>query len=987
MQISGQFKDLHDNTIDVLIYKAGDLTVYNIDDYLDENHHFCFSDENPVVITRECNDLFEPIISSSCSIHLQSNIWCGDMLFANGIGDIIVRVKRTVNNVEEVIFVGYVTPLTYSQDVNKQFNEIEINCKDVLGFLEDRTLSTGSTYETVLANAQYRTFTNIFKLLGLGDTSSYSFVFPNEAYTTTLYLDQNVAEYKDLQISDNLWIGTSKDDEMNMKDILLEILKYTNSRIISTNGINHFVISNNNTTSQNTFFNVNANENQTLLVTSSDMPQIDKSNEQVTIDDCFNVIGVRCDLEKVDDVIVSPLEKTKYIKPYTNKQLFMSEYACENEDAVYGSRYYDNWLSMIEQDQPVYYNNITDYSKLWMKHWYIRFCKAQDWELYNEFVPPTDSNGNLIQQYVVGGRMNDLFNRSEKVVYPVDYNVYDYGYKISYDTPFYSYPAFVEVGCSNNKMTAINPDEGEIKMEPHLIIPCPETWRFFKDDDNYVTEEWAYNYINKELAKYETNPLVKYKSPTVVNFTPSNENTTNYLIFSGSLELIPSCLFETQYLPQFNFLERGLSMSDSFQAYIWAMYGIYPYIRPTEDFHYPSRSNVAGPSKGDERWYARMYWTKESPNQETAYHTHSPIDDTEHTISQQLQDQYHTQQEPGSPTYKEGELYSLSTEGMYGKLFGWGNTVIDKRNTTVVNLGYVPVLMCRLRIGDKWLSENMSEGQELPTYTWTTDPTSVFSIGVGPRRPDNLGDEPKDYLIGQKYDIINTVVDRMNLPNGTNGMAIPITYNDKIKGDIEFQIVGPYNAVLTSTNHYYRHSTFFRSTKSWSEQNADICVLNHVHAIDITNFEMKAESDNAKNTTWNEGDLLYYSEDNKKYNNPKDEIDFKIVSGLTPEEAAELNIAVGVSFNNPTDTNGDIYTPDVKPEENYVETMYNLYSTPKKIIEYETKYGDINIADMYRTVYDCDLLTDLDIEDFDSIIIGDEIDLKNDRIKIKTREL
>ena len=153
MTIHGQFKDYKNNTIDVLIYKGGDITSYQIDDYLDDTHHFCFNGSDPVVITHECTDLFEPIIHSSCTIKLVANIWCGDILFSNGIGDIIARVTRTIDNTTELLFVGYVTPLTFSQDINQQHNEIDIVCNDILGFLTDKTLSTGSTYEDTLSSA------------------------------------------------------------------------------------------------------------------------------------------------------------------------------------------------------------------------------------------------------------------------------------------------------------------------------------------------------------------------------------------------------------------------------------------------------------------------------------------------------------------------------------------------------------------------------------------------------------------------------------------------------------------------------------------------------------------------------------------------------------------------------------------------------------------------------------------------------------------
>lgn len=974
MTISGQFKDLHNNTIDVLIYKNGDLNVYNIYDYLDETHNICFDGKSPVVITRECTDLFEPIISSTCTIHLLSNIWCGDMLFSNGIGDIIVRIKR--NN--DVIFVGYVTPLTYSQDINKQHNTIEINCKDLLGCLADKTLSTGSTWDSMIASASYHTFQQVLQIIGLY-SNVYTFVFPQETYNTRLYFDSSVASYKDLKLSDNLWLGESKDDEMSLSDILIEILKYTNSRIISVDGITHYMISNNKTETETSFYYANDNTTVTLSDTSDELPQEDKSNEQVTMDDCYNVIGVLCSLDTVDEVVISPLKKESLSSPYNNRQKYMTEYVCDcgdGEEFDKGNRYYINWMGMLQNDYPSQQPNITDYNPLWMRHWYVQYMTNDNWELYSEYTPSVDSNGNYIRQYECLGIMNDLYNL--RATNPQDMTP---GY-ISYDTPLNLYPSFVQFGHGANKITAINTEEGQVTMKPYLIIPCPETWMYkiYENGNLYdMNEEWAYNYINSQFAKYENTPMVKYKANKVVNFTPSDNSITNYIIIKGSVKLVPSCSFAVQTVPTMGYSYRGLSCPDSYQEWIY-----HRYVNPYTNNVQWQVEKAQGKDKDKQRWYFRTYWTKSNPNQGRQYVVHDPNEGDISRLSEQWRNR--CAKEPDSPYYRDGILYGLDTDDMYSKQYGWGRTKIDNYNTTEITMKYVPLLMCRLRIGDKYLNELQYEGSEYPKFEWTTDSNAVFAISVKPHAPNNISDDPTDFLIGTEYEIINTITSDMNLDK-EKGMAIPIHFADKLHGDIEFQIVGPYNAVLQSTNHYYKHATWFRSSKSWSEQNADVCLLNHIHSINISDFEIIAASNNAKNTTYNEGDLLYYSEDNKKYNNPKDDIEFKIVTALTAEEAHKFNVSTGISYNNPTLNNGDLYIAEDTPEEAYVQTMYDLYSTPKKIIEYETKLDDNNITDMYRTVYDCDLMEDLNINNFNSIIIGDEIDLKNDRIKIKTREI
>lgn len=967
MTIHGQFKDYKDNTIDVLIYKSGDITTYAIDDYLDDTHHLCFNGSDPVVISHECEDLFTPIISATCTIKLIANIWCGDILFSNGIGEIIARVTRTIGNDTELLFVGYVTPLTFSQDINKQHNEIDIVCYDVLGCLSDKTLSTGSTYEETLENAMFSSFKQILNRIGLyNNVSPSTYIFPNEQYNTQLYVDTSVVPFLDLRLSDNLWLGDSKDDETSLYDILLEVLKYTNSRIISIDGQTLYIIANNVNTNVNRMYYINTESYVDFPLMLDVLPKKDIANEQVTIDDCFNIIGVKCDLENLDEVVASPIDKDSVDSPYSNKQLYMTEYSCE-EESEFGDKYEINWSGMVQSNEPHEQANITDYTNIWMRNWYIRYINNPDWTLYGPYTPSIASDGTYIRQYEAAGMMNDLYQQTET------WGLNDF-------TPCNLYPVMLQFG-KGNKLTAINNIEAsEVKLDNYLILPCPETWQYIHDFAP-VTDEYAYNYINAQLAKYETTPMVSYKSKKTVNYTPADPTVTNYIVISGKLKMIPSCLFDEHTIPNTGFTYRGISYRWSFQDWVHSRY-----VSGTFGPNYVKRA--IGSAKDKTRWYYRRYWTKENPNQERAYIVHDADDATNADISslnQQWRDR--CAEEPGAPYYRDGILYSLDTDDMYSKQIGWGRTKIDKRNTTIITLNYVPILMCRLRIGDKYLEEIQNDGEKFPHFRWTTDPNAVFAISVQLSSPDDTTAEPTDYLIGVEHEIINTVTLDMNITGNPRGIAIPVKYDDKVFGDMEFQIVGPYNAVIESTNHYYRHATWFRSAKSWSEQNAAICVLNHVHSINIKEFKIEPYTDNAKNDTLNEGDLHYYSEDNKKYNNPKDDIEFKIVTALKPNEAAELNIATGISYNNPTDENGNVYTTDDKPEEIYIQTMYDLYSTPKKIVEYEATLNDNKLSEMYRTVYENDLMEHLDVQDFKSIVIGDELDLKQNRMKIKTREI
>ena len=323
---------------------------------------------------------------------------------------------------------------------------------------------------------------------------------------------------------------------------------------------------------------------------------------------------------------------------------------------------------------------------------------------------------------------------------------------------------------------------------------------------------------------------------------------------------------------------------------------------------------------------------------------------------------------------------------MFSKQYGWGTTKTTKYDSTIITQRWVSILLCRLRIGDKYVNEIIADNLNGQLFEWSDDPNSTFTLAVKPHGIDP-GQDPTDFLIGQTYDIMNGVTMDMNIE--ASGLCIPIKHDDKIQGDIEFQIIAPFNDLLNTTNHYYKHGTWFRDAVTYDTEN-DICILNHVHSINIEDFNIKAYSDNAKNATMNSGDLLYYSEDAKNYNNTKEGIEFKITTALTSEQAAALGVANGVSFNNPTNDDGSLYTTEdtdtARPERKYIKTMYDLYSTPKKIVTYETEINDMNVDKLYRTVYTCDLMAHLGVENFKVMVLGDEMDLKNNRTKLTIRE-
>lgn len=257
----------------------------------------------------------------------------------------------------------------------------------------------------------------------------------------------------------------------------------------------------------------------------------------------------------------------------------------------------------------------------------------------------------------------------------------------------------------------------------------------------------------------------------------------------------------------------------------------------------------------------------------------------------------------------------------------------DDGNGNIVTVDKIPVLQCVLKIGDKYLSENFVPkydivydeqnqwyGLKKITHEWTTTP-STFALYVQP--------EIDSAIIGKKHSMINEVSANMQID--VQGQAIPIRYEDNLSGKIEFKILGPYNIdcnYQTEKKNGWWKRLWGDKTDTVTEETS---LLGNTEAIFIDKFEVKFVTDNGKINLLKDADLVYYSAENNRYINKKDDIDFKINSGLTFEQSQKMNIMNLPALGNPTMNNSVVTTflNGIKPEHAYIDFYYNEYATPK----------------------------------------------------------
>ena len=148
---------------------------------------------------------------------------------------------------------------------------------------------------------------------------------------------------------------------------------------------------------------------------------------------------------------------------------------------------------------------------------------------------------------------------------------------------------------------------------------------------------------------------------------------------------------------------------------------------------------------------------------------------------------------------------------------------------------------------------------------------TTFTIGFDP--------EIGQPIIGKEYELCNTVEGKYSEKTGT---AIPIKKSDKLSGALEFKIIG---IVGTQWDNITKRDPDFWHHTKWYHNYVNI--MEHVSAIWIKDFKIETDGTNDKSAiggTKNK-DILYVSDEERKYIKTKDDIEFKINTALSNEEA------------------------------------------------------------------------------------------------------
>lgn len=869
MYIHGEFRDKDNNRIEVKILN-GDRSEEMV---IGEDGLF-FTDD-PVTIEQENDDTFNTIITKSASINLLTNNYIGGELFADNARSVKVVIEKN----STVQFMGYVEPNSFNQPYTSPLDEFTINCVDCLATLSYYNYSNTklSNYKDKKASASTVTFKQLitdalepFKELA---TLQTIMVNPNiyvmDIKGTTA--SRKAMLYDDLSVSELNFYGDDFDDIWTYEDVINEVLQYTNMHILQYNG-DFYIFDWDGIKSQITgWFNIE--DGSTYRTTSktikltSDMHS--DSDTNITVSDVYTQVQVKCDLKDQEDIIESPLSSDSLVSPWRSKNIFMTEYISEGG----GNSAYNAFKNMV-------LGNSTDYEQAKKIDWYLQVVDNPSWKI-------DTFNGSTIQETLPSTCPSGMSWKNQ-------YLVAKYLKNNSLS------PCIFRMGSieQNYGGTKDNSPKSKLDMSNYLYISI---------NGNETDTEANVKPSSSDIQKHSK--MLEYVGNQGGGmFSPTDDQTTNYLVFSGKMLLQP-IQKETDTFQ--NCYDNLLSNKMNKNGLIPIYFG----------------KTVPSDNNGEGRYYTRK-WYKQYEDGDGD--------------SQYLKNELSLH-----PWTKDKANHICQ----YNYTAAWDGDGTDKYKK-------LPILECELIIGNKRLIEKDIDIYGNSTFEWVTignEPTvndedgneyklTTFSLGVNPK----IG----DYIIGDEFSLQNTVTFKMNID--TEGTAIPIKKDDALSGAVIFRILGPIN--LTWNGITRRHPLFWILTKYYSNTKF---ILSHLENIIIKDFECKIYTDNGGNEQLNaDNDLIYLSTENEQFINKKDDIEFKFITQLSSEEClskgikntVNLNSIINNNTNLPLTTLYNSVTADTaKPEEHFINSVYKEYSRPKIMMESTLKNDVCNWLYLYNS--------------------------------------
>ncbi|WP_418636058.1 hypothetical protein [Segatella sp.] len=566
MYIHGSFLSQQSDTITVHIVTGNDRT--QTIEIGTEKADVYFS-EDPAEIENEVNDTFDVLLRNSAKIRLL----CGNLitnLFSTSCRDAVVNIYKN----DTCIFAGFIEPQTLSQPYNNRWDELELNCIDALSALQyskyKNVGALGVIYAFVKAEAAQRSFYDIATEVLQGVTEGLDILGNQNIkfwYDGSKAVDAQTANryqvFKQLSISDLLFLGDDESDVWQQDEVLEELLKYLNLHIVQ-DGFNFYIFSWESvkaTPDKIIWHDIVANSTKTTAqqAVTIALANVADCDTTISIGDVYNQLLLTAKVEDIESVIESPLDDDLLVSPYINKQKYLTEYSSDGE----GKTAYNAFYAMT-------HNQKTTYGAGAITDWYLQVMRNKQWTF------PMKGNTDI-----------DI----------VDYFGSEGTNQHALPDWLGQAPGAAIMALGSVKMNTANDDNSptsKVNMTNYLAVSV--NGNGIDNDENKTYPSVADIQKNIPYAVYTGN-----KAGGV--FSPSDEKTTNYIVLSGKVILNPIMRQTNTYTNLHNKewhggLPMGLKENE---IYVWHQ-------------TVPSRNN------GDGRYYTRQYWQAGTPDKEVSWH-------------------------------------------------------------------------------------------------------------------------------------------------------------------------------------------------------------------------------------------------------------------------------------------------------------------------------------------------------------------------------
>ncbi|MBR4926424.1 MAG: hypothetical protein IKZ61_11880 [Prevotella sp.] len=556
MYIHGSFADANGEVVTVHIVTSSTRTP-SLEIGTDVSGIY-FSDD-PVDITSEVNDTFDVLLRHSACLRLQCRDYMSDF-FCTSCRDAVVNIYRG----GVCLFAGFIEPQTLSQPYNEVYDEVELNCIDVLSALQYSRYkdvgSAGAAYDIVKGAACQRTLHSILTDILDGITSgmdiagghSVRYLYDGSKAVDSV-LANRYAILEQVSISELLFLGSDEDEVWRQDEVLEEILRYLNLHIVQ-DGLTFYIFSWETCKSGGSisWCDIVRGGSETMW---PDTVAIETSiaadcDTVISLCEVFNQILLTCSVEKADNVIESPLDGDLLTSPYTWFQKYCTEYSADGE----GNHAYNAFFAMTHERK-------TDYGAGRIVDWFLQVMSNSQWI----FPKNGDLSRDLISTYC-----ND--NEHQEAL-PNWLGSHPGAAIIALGS--------VETNCANDD----NRPTSKVNMTNCLVVSVNGNG---KDGENAYYPDASDIRANIPYAVYNGNIAGG-------TFSPADDSTTNYIVLSGKVVLNP----------------------------LMEMTGTYKALHDAQEWSRSSYWHKTVPSRDnpDGRYYTRQYWKAGTPSEDAVWDT------------------------------------------------------------------------------------------------------------------------------------------------------------------------------------------------------------------------------------------------------------------------------------------------------------------------------------------------------------------------------